>query len=199
MRLIASDASPFVRKVRVVLLETGQMDDVQIVPVATSPLAIADEAKVNPVGKIPCLVRPDGGPLYDSRVICRFLDDRAGAGLYPDPLLWDVLTLEATGDAILDAAALMVYEGRCRPEERQHPEWVEGQWTKVAGALDALESRWLDHLAGPLDMGQVAIGCALGYLDFRHGARNWRDGHDGLAAWFADFAQRPSMQATVPG
>jgi glutathione S-transferase len=196
--LLSSPASPFVRKVRVLLLETGQ-DDVAIQDVATSPVATAAEvAAANPVGKIPALVRDDGPTLYDSRVITRFLDARAKSGLYPEHQLWDTLTLEATADGIMDAAVSMAYEKRIRPEEFQYEPWLEAQWAKVSRALDALDSRWMAHLHGPLDMGQIAVGCALGYLDLRHDARNWRAGRDALAAWEARFAERDSMRATVP-
>ena len=154
---------------------------------------------MNPLGKIPALVLGDGTALYDSRVICRYLDDRAGAGLYPAaPRLWRTLTLEATADGILEAALLIVYEWRLRSEELRLAPWVEGQWAKIARALDMLETRWQDHLAGPLDIGQIALGCALSYLDFRHGAREWRNGHPGLAAWHDGFAARPGMMATAP-
>ena len=196
--LLSSPASPFVRKVRVLLLETGQ-DDVAIQDVATSPVATAAEvAAANPVGKIPALVRDDGPTLYDSRVITRFLDARAKSGLYPEHQLWDTLTLEATADGIMDAAVSMAYEKRIRPEEFQYEPWLEAQWAKVSRALDALDSRWMAHLHGALDMGQIAVGCALGYLDLRHDARNWRAGRDALAAWEARFAERESMRATVP-
>ncbi|PWE33439.1 glutathione S-transferase [Maritimibacter sp. 55A14] len=200
MQLFDNPASPFCRKVDVLLHETGQSADVERIPAVGAP---TDPSRMpvahNPLGKIPALVRDDGGTLYDSRVICRYLDDRAGAGLYPaPPRLWEVLTLEATADGIMDAAVLMVYEARCRPEAMRVAAWVEGQWAKVARALDALEARWPGHLAGPLDMGQIALGCALGYLDFRHGGRDWRQAHDALAAWEADFAARDSMVATRP-
>jgi glutathione S-transferase len=99
---------------------------------------------------------------------------------------------------MIDAAILMVYESRVRPEDKRFDAWVEGQWAKVARALDVLEDRWIAHLKGPLDLGQIAVGCALAYLDLRHAARDWRKGHDSLAAWQADFATRPSMVATVP-
>ena len=152
----------------------------------------------HPLGKIPALERDDGPALYDSRVICRFLDDRAAANLYPAQRLWEVLTLEATADGIMDAAVLMVYESRVRPEENRFAPWVDGQWAKIGRALDALDQRWLSHLNGPLDMGQIAVGVALGYLDFRHADRGWRSGRPGLAAWAAVFAERPSMVATRP-
>jgi len=196
--LLSSPASPFVRKVRVLLLETGQ-DDVAIQDVATTPVSTAAElAAANPVGKIPALIRDDGPAIYDSRVITRFLDARAKAGLYPDAHLWETLTLEATADGIMDAAVTITYEKRLRPEELWYHPWLDAQWEKIARALDALDTRWMSHLHGPLDMGQIAVGCALGYLDLRHDHKQWRKGRDALAAWEARFAERDSMRATVP-
>ena len=199
MKLIYSAASPFARKVNVLLRETGQTDDVDLVEVATTPVSTPSEVRAaNPIGKIPALIREDGPALYDSRVICRYLDDRAGAGLYPASEIWEMLTLEATADGLMDAAVLMVYEGRVRPEHLIYDDWVEAQWGKVSGALDALNDRWMSHLNGPLSIGQIAVGCALGYLDFRHGARNWREGRGDLDDWYAIFAERDSMKATAP-
>lgn len=200
MRLYHSPTTPFGRKVMVLLIETGQAGDVEVVSASGTPLEPGTQPlDVNPLGKIPALALDDGTALYDSRVICRFLDDRAGAGLYPPPpRLWQTLTLEATADGILEAAVLIVYETRLRPEQLRFTPWVEGQWAKIARALDALETRWQDHLSGPLDAGQIALGSALSYLDFRHGARDWRAGHPRLATWHADFARRPSMRATEP-
>lgn len=200
MKLIYSPASPFVRKVMVLLHETGQIDDVETVEVMTTALAPAPEARANnPLAKLPSLVRPDGPTLYDSRVICAFLDDRANAGMYPTgSSRWDTLILEATADGIMEAALLMVYEKRLRPEELWSEDWMNSQWSKVEGALDALNSRWMAHLAGTVDMGHLAVGCALGYLDFRLSDQNWRKGRDALAAWYAEFESRPSMQATRP-
>jgi glutathione S-transferase len=194
MKLLQAGASPFARKCRVTLIETG-LEGVEVVDVATSPKATDPSvAAANPLGKIPVLVRADGPALHDSRVICRFLDARAGAGLYPEARLWDVMTLEATADGIMDAAVLLTYQGRFG--EGEH--WIDGQWDKVARALDALEARWIPNLAGPLGMGQIAVGCALGYLDFRHDARRWRDGRPSLAGWEERFRERASMRATAP-
>lgn len=199
-----SPASPYVRKVMVLLHETGQLDAVQLLPATGTPLDPATmPVSQNPLGKIPALERGDGCTLHDSRVICRFLAERAvaagGPALYPaGARLWEVLTLEATAEGMIDAALLMRYETALRPETRQSPEWTEAQWRKIARSLDALESRWMGHLAGPLCMGQVATGCALGYLDFRHGSRAWRNAHPALAQWYEAFAERPSMQATRP-
>jgi glutathione S-transferase len=200
MRLYHSPTSPFVRKVMVVLHETGQLGDVTLVPAAgtavdpgTMPLSL------NPLGKIPALERADGPALYDSRVICRFLADRAGAALYPPGARqWDTLTLEATADGIMDAGVLMVYESRVRPENLRSTDWIEGQWAKIDRALTVIENRWMSHLMGALDIGQIAMGCALGHLDFRHAARNWRQGRGALDDWYAAFSLRPSMAATAP-
>ena len=195
MQLYTNPASPYCRKVDIVLRETGKRDDVTDLSVAGHPTDPATmPTDVNPIGKIPVLVRDDGPAIYDSRVICRFLNDRASGGLYPDIQLWDVLTLEATGDGICDAAVLMVYEGRSRPESARHEPWVEGQWAKIARALDVLEDRWMPLLSSPLNIGQIAVGCGLGYLDFRHADRDWRDGREPLAKWYATFAERASMQ-----
>lgn len=200
MRLYHSPTSPYVRKVMVTLIETGQADQVTLVPAVGSPLDPGSMPLAqNPLGKIPVLER-DGAPaLYDSRVICRFLDARTGGGLYPaGERGWSALTLEATADGILDAALLMVYEGRVRPEDKRVPEWVEGQWSKITRALDAVEARWMAHLAGPMDCGHIALACALGYLDFRHAARTWQTGRPALADWQRRFAARASMLATQP-
>ncbi|MCF6444508.1 glutathione S-transferase [Nereida sp. MMG025] len=199
MQLLGSPASPFVRKVRVVILETDQTAEIEEVDVSTTPVNSATEViAANPTGKIPALIRPDRPAIYDSRVICQFLNDRAKADLYPDARKWDTLTLEATADAIMEAAVLMVYEKRVRPENEQSPAWIEAQWGKVQRALDAVNTRWMSHLAGPMDAAHIAMGCALGYLDFRHEGRGWRSGVDGLADWYEAFSVRDSMQKTAP-
>ena len=197
MKLIMAEASPFARKVRVLLRETNQLKDVEEVSIATSPFQVNEQAKAaNPTGRIPSLIRADGPALYDSRVITRYLDAKAAAGIYPEAKLWDVLTVEATGDSMMDSAVSMSYELRLRPQEKVSSEWTDAQWSKVMGGCDALQSQWMDLLNGPFTMAHISIACALGYLDLRHDARNWRQGHDALAAWFADFSKRPSFQET---
>ncbi len=200
MKLYHSPTSPYVRKVMVLLHETGQLDDVELVATTVTPVAPdAELLSRNPLSKVPALELDAGPALYDSRVICAFLDDRAQAGMYgQDARHWEVKTLEATADGILDAAILMVYEARLRPGDKRWDDWIEAQWAKVARALSALNGKWMGHLTGPLDMGQIAIGCALGYLDLRHGDRNWRADNPGLASWYAGFESRDSMLATRP-
>lgn len=199
MKLFSSPTSPFVRMVLVTLRETGQLDDVDVTPIKTTALESDPELiAVNPVGKIPTLVRPNAPAMFDSRVICRFLDARANAGLYPENRIWDVLTLEAMGHGITEAALAMAYERNLRPADIRWNTWIDRQWDKAARGLDALETRWMSHLNGPLDISQIVVGCGLGYIDFRHGDRNWRSGRDSLAAWYEGFSQRPAMLETVP-
>ncbi len=199
MQLIVSDASPYVRKVRVLIREAGMTDHVEEVEVHTTPMDSAAEAvTANPLGRIPALIRPDGPSLYDSRVISRYLDAAFQADLYPETRLWEVLTSEATADGLLDSAVGMVYEVRFRGENAWAP-WLDAQWAKVDRALTAVEERWMSHLSGKLTMGQIAMGCALGYLDLRHGDRDWRAGREALKAWYSEFSERPAMQETAPG
>ena len=203
MRLFHSPTSPYVRKVMILLHETGLVDRVELVRAAGTPL---DPGTLpidhNPLGKVPVLETAEGA-IFDSRVICRYLDDLAQAGAYPMGVgIWRTLTLEALADGILDAALLMVYETRLRPEDVRFAPWVEAQASKIVRALDVLEADWVGNLSAPRDgcpdMGAMAVGAALGYVDFRLAALNWRVGRPDLAAWAEVFAQRASMQATVP-
>lgn len=197
MKLIYAPTSPFVRKVMVILHETDQLGDVEIQQVATTPVAPSADLRVaNPLAKIPALQRDDGPTLYDSRVICAYLDERAGSGLYAGG--WDSKVLEATADGIMDAAVSATYERRIRPADKQWGDWEAAQMGKVLSACAALNARWISHLKGPMDIGHIAVGCALGYVDLRQPNSNWRHGNESLADWFADFESRPSMQATRP-
>jgi glutathione S-transferase len=201
MQLFTSPTTPFGRKVMVMILESGLAERVAVQTVAGSPLDPGTmPLDQNPLGKIPALLPEGGGPaIYDSRVICRYLDDLSGAGLYPQgAALWPVLTLEATADGILEAALLMVYEDRLRPQAIRHAPWVEGQWAKASRALDAIEARWMGLLEGPLTMAHLAVAVALGYLDFRHAGRDWRQGRPHLAVWEKAISARDSMVRTRP-
>ncbi|MGL5010915.1 MAG: glutathione S-transferase [Paracoccaceae bacterium] len=203
MRLYHSVTSPFVRKVMILLHETGLADRVELISARGSPLEPGTmPVDHNPLGKVPVLETVDG-VLFDSRVICRYLDDLAQAGAYPRGAdIWRTLTLEALADGIMDAAVLTVYEMRLRPEDMRFSPWVEAQATKITRALDALEADWIPHLTevreGCPDMGAIAVGAALGYVDFRLGHLEWRADHPDLAAWEAGFSQRASMAASVP-
>ncbi|MEO1612270.1 MAG: glutathione S-transferase family protein [Pseudomonadota bacterium] len=202
MKLLHARPSPFVRKVMVVLEEAGKAGDVELIDGFGAPTAPNDNVTAaNPIGKIPALI--DGErTVYDSRVVTRYLDAKFGLGLYPEgDAIWDVLTLEAHADGVLDAGVLCVYEVRCREDAERSSAWTSAQAGKVARGLDAIEANWMGHLSGPLNAAQIGVGCALGYLDFRRemgGWGDWRDGRPALAAWGEAFLARPSMIATAP-
>lgn len=198
MELLGSPASPFVRKVRVLIAEAG-IAGVGFTPVTASPLG-GDAAinAANPLGKIPVLRLSDGQTIYDSRVITRFLDDHAQAGFYPQSRLWAVLTQEALADGIMEAAVGITYEKRHRDPQMQHGPWIEGQWAKIDRALDHLNQTLPATGDAPADMAQIGIACALAYLDFRHGERDWRKGRANLAAFDARMAARPAFADTRP-
>jgi glutathione S-transferase len=202
MKLRYSPTSPYVRKVMVVALETGMAERIERIPTTVAPTRPNDEvARENPLVKVPALTTDDGLVLYDSPVICEYLDTlHDGAKLFPGSgkARWVALRQQALGDGILDAAILGRYEIQ-RPKEYQWPDWLDAQMRKVRGALAALELEVESgELGGPLTIGQVAIGCALGYLDFRYASEEWRARHRQLGAWFDGFSTRKSMQLTVP-
>ncbi|CUI44798.1 glutathione S-transferase [Cognatishimia activa] len=199
MKLITAPASPYSRKVKALLYESNQMGDVELLNVKTSPVAVDEGVQAaNPLGKIPCLLRDSDPALYDSRVICRFLDARSGGQFYPDGSIWDVLTIEATADGILDSALSMVYEKRFRDESIQSEAWFNAQKSKVLNGVAALNETWMSHLNGPIHMGHIAVGCALGYLDFRLDDLGWRAENEALAGWYAEFQSREAMKKTEP-
>jgi len=200
MKLYHSPASPFVRKVVVLLHELNKADAVALNTIHTTALDSDETLKAsNPLGRLPALERPEGPTLYDSRVITAYLNDLFGGDLYPQKATrWEILTLEATGDGIMDSAVSMAYEVRLRPEAQQSQDWIEAQWEKVTRAISVLNARWMGHLSAPVNMGHISVACALSYLDLRHDARNWRMGNDALAKWHASFDSRQSMVATAP-
>ncbi len=201
MKLFFAALSPFVRKVRVAAMELGLDKRIELVTVATTPVAMnAELAKVNPLGKLPALVADDGDLLIDSSVIVEYLDALAGGGkIVPakGPERWRVKRTEALADGMSDAAILMRYEAAMRPPEKQWPDWVAGQKQKVTQALDALEGQaWL--FDEKIDAGKIATGCGLGYLDLRFADLGWRKQCETLGRWYDGFAKRPSMEATKP-
>jgi glutathione S-transferase len=198
--LHTNPASPFGRKVAVVAHETGLASRIEIRDQAVSPVSPNDAvAAANPLGKIPCLVTDDGEALYDSRVIAEYLNGlHGGTRLFParGEARWRTLRRQALGDGIMDAAVAARYEAALRPEAYRWDGWIEGQKRKVARGLDRLEAE-AAGLDG-VDIGLIAAGCALGYLDFRYPDWPWRPGRPRLAAWFEGFDARASMQQTRP-
>jgi glutathione S-transferase len=201
MKLYLSPLSPFARKVRVLARETGLAARIEEVPVTVSPVkANAEVGRANPLMKVPTLVLDDGAVLFDSPVICEYLDSlHSGSKLFPPagPARWTALRLQAAGDGILEAAVLVRYETALRPKELQWADWIAGQREKWHAGLDLLE-RSAATLAGELTIGGITAACALGYLDFRYGDEDWRASRPALARWYEAFAKRESMRATVP-
>lgn len=200
MRLYASTTSPFARKVIIALHETGLLDQTDVQSVTVSPLAPGDIVPTaNPLGKIPCLIRDDGKPLYDSRVITKYLDSlSASVTLYPnDESIWDVATLEATIDGIMEAAVSMAYETRVRPAEKQFDGWLDAQWLKIDRALTHIEGKWTDTLDANPFM-DLILAAALEYIDMRHDDRGWRSKHAALATRHMGIKDTPSLVATRP-
>ena len=202
MKLRYSPASPYVRKCLVLAHETGLAGRIDAVPTVTADPA-SGLAKDNPLGKIPAFTAKDGQVLFDSPVICEYLDSlHRRPKLFPTrgKARWTALRRQALADGILDASLLRRYESM-RPANERSATWDDKQKGIVARALDALEKEVQDlgkPAAKRITIGQVAIGCALGYLDFRFAAENWRNGRPKLARWYEEFAKRPSMAATVP-
>ena len=200
MKLLNSATSPFVRKCLVSALELGIRERLELVPAAPHPVN-RDRTVVasNPLGKIPTLITDDGTVLYDSRVICEYLNGLGDGRLLPPSgaARWTVQVDQALADGIMDAAVLTRYETTVRPEALRWGEWVDGQLDKVRCALAELERR-AAALHGRIDIGTIAIGCALGYLDFRFASLGWRDQYPDTAAWFEPFSHRDSMSATRP-
>ncbi len=202
MKLIWSSASPFARKALFLAHELGLGDKIETVVGTGTPMAPnASVTASNPLSKLPTLITDAGVSIFDSAVICQYLIAKApGQSMLADTgdARWASLTLEAMADGMCDAAILMRYEVALRPEAQQSPEWLAAQEVKIDGALDALEGHWAAHLSGPADLGQVAICCALGYLDLRFPDKDWRAGRPGLAAWYTRFSTRAAAIATNP-
>lgn len=200
MKLYYSPSSPYVRKVTVLALETGLDSRIERIAAATTPVdQNPDVAKANPLAKVPALVTDSGEVLFDSRVICEYLDSlHQGTKLFPaGDARWPALRQQALGDGLLDAALLVRYEGFLRPEDKRWPVWADGQMQKMRGALAEIE-KLASGFGSRVDIGTITIACALGYLDFRYGHLNWRSDYPQTAAWAAAFFARPSLQATVP-
>ncbi|WP_395610251.1 glutathione S-transferase [Pseudomonas sp. B22129] len=202
MTLFHNPASPFVRKVRVLLAETGQQDRVALQ--GCTPTPVNPDAQVvqgNPVGKIPALRLADGSVLHDSRVILDYLDHQhVGNPLIPrdGSARWRRLTLASLADGIMDAAVLVRYETAMRPADKHWDQWLDEQRNKIRRSVAELEQDAIAELSSHFDIAAISVACALGYLDFRHPDLQWRDANPQLAAWYAEVSQRPSMQQTQP-
>ncbi len=196
VKLFYSATSPYVRKVMACAITRGidgQIERIPADPWTSPPELLA----ANPLSKVPCLVAPDGYALFDSPVICEYLDTVGDViPLVPShgAARWRALKLQALADGVLDAAILRRRE-MMRPREPDRDAGMARQRALVARSLDTLES---DPPARHVDVGGIAVACALGYLDFRFADEPWRGTHPKLAAWFAEFGTEPGLARTMP-
>lgn len=200
MKLFHSHTSPFVRKVMVVAHELGLADKITLVPCAVHPID-RDRSVLarHPLAQAPTLIDEDDNAIADSRVICEYLDRLAGARLFPPDgaARWRALNEQSAADGLLDAALSTRYELTARPEAERSQAWVAAQRAKIDSTLAWFEER-AEGLGTRVDIGTIALACALGYLDLRFPELDWRSRAPGLAAWYAPFGERASMVATRP-
>ena len=201
MKLYWSSRSPFARKVMVFAHEAGLAGRIETVTTLVSMTAPnRDLMRLNPLAKIPTLVTDEGMVLFDSSVICEYLDSlHGGDRLFPaDPARrWPALRWQALGNNLLDNLVPWRNE-RLRPQAQQSPETLAAFDLKVRNGLDFLDQEAATLAAAPLNVGHVTLAVALGYLDFRFPELAWRDGRARIAGWFGTFAQRPSIRHTMP-
>lgn len=197
LRFYWNPTSPFVRKVTVVLMELGLDDKVE--RVETNP---RDQASgfwdANPLAKIPAFERDDGLVLFDSPVICAWLDETHGGGRLSGrgDERWRVATLQALADGVLDAGVLARQEGQ-RPTAEQSAAWLDKQYGIAQRGLDRLDA-CAEQFGEGVDLASITTGCAVAWLGFRHPQIDWLQGRERLAAWYEGFSARPSMAATKP-
>lgn len=202
MTLYYNAASPFARKVLLVLHETGQLSRVELQSTVLSPTAPVRELNNdNPAGKLPALRLADGNVIHDSRVILDYLDHQhVGTPLIPreGPARWRRLTLASLADALLDAALLIRYEQALRPSEKHWDLWLDNQQEKIERSLSYFEQEAITELSSAFDVASISVAAALGYIDFRQPDLAWRNRYPRLANWYFEVSQRPSMEATQP-
>jgi len=196
MKLAYSPASPYVRKVTACAIKRGLHDKIERLKIATTDPALL---QYNALSKVPTLVTDDGKAIFDSPVICEYLDSIGTAPrLFPPagPARWKALTQEALADGILDATQPRRRE-LTLPQDDGRKAYISLQQGKVARALDVLEKD-ADSLGGLDTIGEITVGVALGYLDFRYTNEPWRPGHPKLEAWYAKVVKMPPLAETMP-
>tara|TARA_Y100000739_G_C20553498_1_gene439426 strand:- start:309 stop:911 length:603 start_codon:yes stop_codon:yes gene_type:complete len=198
MKLYFSQTSPYVRKVSVVLIETGLDNSVEKIPTNVWDPE-TEIIKFNPLGKVPTLIIDDATIIYNSPLICEYLDSlHNGEKLFPtnDTNRWKALGLQALGDGMMDAGIIALLESR-RSKEVINTEWIGRQNQVIKRVLDDLENK-LEDLQSTVNIGHVSIACSLGWFDFRFPDLGWRKDHPGLADWFEYISERRSMVHTMP-
>lgn len=203
MQLLYSTSSPFVRKTVLLAQALGLSDQIERLPSAASPLKRDPRITChNPLGKVPTLVTEEGLALIDSKLIAEYLCALApneqvipAAGLER----WKILRQQALADGILEVAVGLRYENATRPAELRWAEWTQAQMEKILAALQALQDEFPAPTAeGPLNVGEIAVVSALGYLDFRYADFGWRTRYPQLASAYALVLERPDVKASAP-
>lgn len=201
MILLFTDASPFARKCRVLIEELGVADSIELRDVgALSPLDANDMACAQgPLGKVPILIRPLAASLYDSSVICEYINHANQGAAFPDEgeARWRALRLQALADGMMEAAVAMRYDTSFRKNTPHADQWHERQTARLLASVKTLDERVGSFRAIPT-IGEISVACALGYLDLRFGNLSWRRGRQSLEKWFSSFSERPSMVVTAP-
>lgn len=196
MELLYQTHSPYARKVLVFAHEAGLAGQLRVVHHETSPTNRNDAVfALNPLGKVPVLVLPDGFALIESGVICDYLDSLAGTRLIPADgrARWSALRLQALAQGLCDAGIALRWETERRPEALRYPPLAAGQKTKLIEGYDFIERE--AEFEGPLHIGQIALATALAWLEFR-GLPDFAEGRPKLARWYRAFCERASMRAT---
>ncbi|MEO6986729.1 MAG: glutathione S-transferase [Paralcaligenes sp.] len=200
MKIYFSPASPYVRKCMIVAHELGLVSQIEKLPSAANPVT-RDQTVVsaNPLGKVPTLLTDKGQVLFDSRVVCEYLNDLGNGNLFPKEvdLKWQALTEQSLADGILDAALLARYENAARPEALRWAAWTTGQMDKIESGLGYFEAV-IGVRGKAFDIGTLTLVCALGYLDFRFPDYAWRGAYPAVASWFEQVSKRPSVAGTKP-
>jgi len=197
VKLYTNPASPFARKCRVIAHELGlKLEEINVVARDNDDLRA-----INPLKKIPALVLDDGSALFDSPVICEYLNHIGGGKFFPGMTIWSqvsgrwkALGLQALADGVADAAVALRYE-MAEPEERRSADRIARCKATIHAGIDALERV---KFATEPTIGEIAAGCALGYVDFRLTDLDWKSSRPNLSAWYARFSEYPSMKATAP-
>lgn len=199
MKLYSSPASPFARKARII----AQMLSLELEEVDIDPRSNAAFRQVNPLAKIPALLLDDGTVFYDSPVICEYLDHKGGGKFFPKAGLlgdsgerWRALHLQALGDGLCDAAVAHVIEHRL-PEEKRNADAIKRHVTAIAASMDTLERAAASFAQEPT-IGEISVGCALGYVDFRMPDFEWRKSRPALSTWYQRLLDEPAMVETMP-
>ncbi|MGB1257247.1 MAG: glutathione S-transferase N-terminal domain-containing protein [Thiolinea sp.] len=201
MKLYYAAPSPFARKARVCIIELSLQEQVELVAVdGLSPVANHAELNThNPLGMIPALELDNGENLYDSPVICEYLNQLGEGALYPADIKprFQALQLHALADGIMELSVALRYELAMRPEDKQWSTWIEHQNEKINRGLDRLEQQCAGFKIEPT-IGELTAACALGYRDFRFAESDWRLGRPALVEWYEGIMQRESLAETVP-